>query len=48
MTKIKVEVLAGHMSLEMFLNKIGVENIVQVLHGQSVRNVPVYTVIYKT
>ena len=47
MTIVKVELVNGPMSLEMLLNKIGIENVIQVLHGQNARSVPVYTVIYK-
>ena len=47
MTIIKVKLVNGPMSLELFLNKIGVENVVQILCTQTVSNTPMYTVIYK-
>ena len=47
MTIVKVKLINGPLSLELFLNKIGMENVIQVLHGQSIHDGPIYTVIYK-
>ena len=47
MTIVKVEIINGPMSLELFLNKIGIENVVQILPASVSHNMPIYTVIYR-